>query len=211
MRAPYATRNDRSLQLFEMERINNYYLPIYSSIMRATILDVIGVNYLFHTIVNHQPQRFPTPTSWYYKYVRPVCTLLKNEGISCYYISLLICLMTYDWRVFFYGTDITMVLAEESTSPLLLRDAIWNNKYYCYLSISLFQFITLWIGYSSQDLSGKVFRACTSPVICLWLGSLVLALSRYPWISSCRYWLVSFAHASSPPGVSRVDLVDDSL
>ena len=85
--------------------------------MRATILDVIGVNYLIHTIINHKPQRFPTLA--YIQslqiYVRPVCTLLKNEGISCYYISLLICLMTYDWRVFFYGTAITMVLAEEST------------------------------------------------------------------------------------------------
>ena len=53
MRAPYVTRIDRSLQLFETERINNYYLPIYSSIMRAIMLDVIDVKHLFRTIISH--------------------------------------------------------------------------------------------------------------------------------------------------------------
>ena len=87
---------------------------------------------------------------------------------------------------------------------------------------SRFQFITHWIGYSSRVISDKVCIACTSTVICMWLWSLVLAPSRVTLAYHPEYidllWalatftdlLVSFAYFSSPPGVSRVDLVEES-
>ena len=82
--------------------------------------------------------------------------------------------------VLLFSTNYTRylpLLDKESTSPLLLRDASWNNKYYyCYLSLSISVHNTLnWLVLESLIGEGLPCLHQHRNMLCLW--SLVLAPS----------------------------------